>query len=286
MRATVQIQRAAPIRLPAPQAMTRLQAVESPQLGDALAILDLFTATRRVITGAEIIAATGMSSSLAAATLAELRCRGLVDSQRDDDIWTVGLRTLELAYAHRRENPLVAAAMPVLEHMRGLTNETTMLAVRWGDFRVNAAQAVSSQPLHQDIPEGLRKPLYIGAGGKILLSAMSDEAIEEYLARVPLERRSLTTTTDRDQLLRTVAKIRETGYAETFSERNSGGASLGRRVCSPEGEVLAALVVSMPLYRYRHDLRGQIRQLLFNGAEEISDRLAQSCSRKSGMGEG
>lgn len=280
MRAELQsraIRSAAKRHPPAPVQSTAARPPAVPGLEDALSILDLFTATRRAFTHVEIARETGMSESLVSATLEELRQRGLIESHGPaGELWTAGLRMLELAYAHRMESPLVAASLPVLGHLRSVMNETVMVAVRWGDHRVNVAQLISGQRLHQDIPEGLRKPLYIGAGGKILLAAMSDDAIASYLSRVPLKRCSLTTTTDRDQLIETLLKIRESGFAETFSERNSGGASFGRCVRGPGGQVIAALVISMPLYRYRQDQLEQIRQLLLDGAEEIRERLARS----------
>src|SRR5690606_2214729 len=143
----------------------------------------LFDAEHRAITLDDVVDHTGIDRSAALATLCELKRRGFLETVGGGEQWIVGVRSLELAHAHRCENPLVEASQPVVQQIRDLTNETTMFAVRWGDYRVNLVQATSFSPWRQDIPEGFRKPLYIGAGGKILLAAMSDDEIDSYLER-------------------------------------------------------------------------------------------------------
>lgn len=210
-----------------------------------------------------------------AAPVLDALCRhGLLAHDTAQDCYTPGIRTLELAYGYRAETRLIEAARPVLAAIRDRLDETSMLAVRWGDHRVNIAQMTASRPLRQEIPEGKRKPLYIGAGGKILLAGLADDAVAAYLARVPLQKHSPTTTTDRSELLACIAAIRRSGYAETFSERNSGGASFGAAVRTAAGAVVGALVVSVPLCRYSQDLRARVRPLLLDGAEETAMRLA------------
>jgi DNA-binding IclR family transcriptional regulator len=239
-----------------------------------LGVLDLFTADRRALGFAEIAGAAGLSDRAAEPLLDALCRHGLLAHDPARDRYTAGIRTLELAYGFRAETGLIEAARPVLAAIRDRLDETSMLAVRWGDHRVNIAQMTSARPLRQEIPEGKRKPLYIGAGGKILLAGLDDDAVADYLGRVPLEKHSPTTTTDRAELLACIAAIRRSGYAETFSERNSGGASFGAAVRSAGGAIVAALVVSVPLCRYGRDLRARVRQLLLDGAEETALRLA------------
>jgi IclR family KDG regulon transcriptional repressor len=205
--------------------------------------------------------------------VAALLSAGLIAPQTDGAAYTVGIRALELAYAYEHSNPLVEICTPIMKDIRDKVNETIMLAVRWGDYRVNIAQMTSLHPVHQDVPEGQRRPLYIGCGGKILLAAMSDEEISAYLDRVPLKRMSPTTTTDRYRLMHAVHAIRQTGYSETFSDGNEGGAAIGVGIRNAAGRVVAALVVSIPLYRYRHHVREQVVQLLMRGSDEASERL-------------
>jgi DNA-binding IclR family transcriptional regulator len=238
----------------------------------ALAVIALFTADRSEWTAAELATETALSDLALRPILRSLCESGLLAYDQHRQSYFPGIRSLELASGFRTRTPLCDIAEPVLESLRARFNETAMLAVRWGDYRVSIAQALSSHPLHQDIPLGKRKPLYIGAGGKILLASLDDVELANYLARISLDRASPTTTTDRIQLIELVAEIRESGFAETFSERNSGGASFGAAVRDGGGAIIAALVLSMPLQRYRFELRDRIKQLLISGAGEISAR--------------
>lgn len=240
-------------------------------------ILHAFTADRASLTEAEIAAEVALPSRQCAAALETLCRYGIL--QNDGHRYTCGVRALELGTACQHQLPLVQIADRIMRTIRDELDETTMIAVRSGDYRVNVAQAESRHPLRQSIPLGKPKPLYIGAGGKTLLSGLSDTEIEAYLNRVPLERMSPTTTTDRQALLNAVRHIRQTGFAETFSERNHGGASFAAPIKCGKGEIVGALVVSMPLYRFGPEMRDSIVQFLVSGADEISELYRKWGSR-------
>jgi IclR family pca regulon transcriptional regulator len=250
------------------------QANAPVALADALGVLDLFSAVDRALTLEEIVARSGLARGLCERTLAALATAGLLARKPDGDAFAVGVRSLELADAYERENPLIRMCLPFLQDIRDRVNETTMLAVRWGDHRVNILQLLSDHHLHQDVPEGQKRPLYVGSGGKVLLAAMAEAELADYLDRVPLKPLSQTTCVNRERLLREIEAVRRENYAETFSDGNAGGANMGTGIRGPEGETLAALVVAVPLYRYSSELRARIRELLLNASEEISERLA------------
>ncbi|HWA17751.1 MAG TPA: IclR family transcriptional regulator [Devosia sp.] len=278
---TTQHSAAAGIALPHPAA-DMPDAVEAAfgLLEAGLDVLELMNADEPVLSREQIAAVTGLDGALLDRVIGALLARGLIDHAPEADGYMAGVKTLELAYAYQHEAPLVHAANPVLRAISAELDETTMLAVRWDDYRCYIAQVESQRPFRRTIPLGKLKQLYIGAAGKILLGGLTDDELEDYLARVPLESVSATTTTDRDALKRTVARIRETGLAETFSERNLGGASFGAAIRNSEGRITAALIVSIPLVRYRPELRNKIMGSLKQGAEEISDR----CFRRQDRG--
>ncbi|HTM79195.1 MAG TPA: IclR family transcriptional regulator [Devosia sp.] len=264
----------------APPAGPRLADAElgAIALADALAVLDLFSAARRSLSPADIEQATGWDDYKRNGVINTLLDAGLIAPQAEGGAYTVGIRALELAYAYEHSNPLVEICTPLMREVRDKVNETVMLAVRWGDYRVNIAQMTSQHPVHQNVPEGERRALYVGCGGKILLAAMTDAEIEQYLDRVPLKRMSPTTTTDRYRLLHAIQAIRATGYSETFSDGNEGGAGIGVGIRNGAGRIVAALVVSIPLYRYRHHLRDQVIQALMRACDEATERLGGRAS--------
>lgn len=242
-------------------------------LADGLSVLDLFTAARRSLTFSEIQQSREWDKNLCKEVIGVLLSGGLISYDADTSSYTVGVRALELAYAYEHSSPLVDICTPIMRDIRDKVNETVMLAIRSGDYRVNIAQMISLHPVHQDVPEGQRRPLYIGCGGKILLAAMSDEEIAEYLGRTPLKQMSPTTITDRDRLMHDVRVIREVGFSETFSDGNEGGAAIAVAIRNAGRRTIASLVVSIPLYRYRQHLREQVIQLLMRGSDEITEQL-------------
>lgn len=241
-------------------------------LKHGLSILDCFTARERSLGVREIAQAIGADESHVGALLLVLCQRGYLERNPITGRYEVGVRALELGDIYSRHSRLVEAGRPVLAGIRDDVDETAMLAIRWEDYRIDIDKAESRQELHQVVALGMRKSLYTGAGGRVLLSGLDREALERYLQRVPLTRLSPTTVVDQHTLRDAVERVRRQGFAESFSERRGGGATIGAPVRGGSGEVAAALVVSTPLYRFSRELRERIILAVLEGADQIARR--------------
>jgi DNA-binding IclR family transcriptional regulator len=79
------------------------------------------------------------------------------------------------------------------------------------------------------------------------------------------------TITDPDRLKASLQEIREKGYAEAGQEQyDDSGIGIVAPVKGVRGEVVAALGVSIPRFRYTEELRAQILPAVVEAAAKVS----------------
>lgn len=248
----------------------------------ALRILESFTAAKPELGLIEVAKRAKLHKATAHRLLRTLAARGFVTKHPETGRYRLGYRLVPLAEIAKEQDGLTAAAKPIMRQVRDILNETVFLSVRSGDYRYDLDQVEGQRDVRRVLRIGERKELYAGAASKVLLSDLSDEEIAEYLSHTPLTAFSPTTVTDADQLMSEIRAIRSAGYAESWDERNSGGAGASAGIVGPSGEILASIGVSMPVPRYTPEVRQQSIRAILEGANAISHLLgARNSPRNS-----
>ena len=112
-----------------------------------------------------------------------------------------------------------------LEHMislRNLSGETVLLQMRKGAQRVVLEEVQGDLPLRYYSGKGHSIPVYIGAEGKILLSAFNDIELKSFLEKIQLFPIGPNTITDKVALYQECKKVRSQGYATSAGEHFEG----------------------------------------------------------------
>src|SRR4029077_19132169 len=109
-------------------------------------------------------------------------------------------------------------ALPVMREIRNEVNETVILSVKSGDFRVHIDFVEGLHPMRRTADLGVRAPLYAGAASKVLLAGMEDEEIAAYLERTDLTAFQESTITDPAVLWREIRLVRKRCFAESKGE--------------------------------------------------------------------
>ncbi|MDP9393198.1 MAG: IclR family transcriptional regulator [Actinomycetota bacterium] len=149
--------------------------------------------------------------------------------------FVLGPRLGELAAA-AGEDRLLAAANPVLTHLRDVTGESAQLYRRQGDSRVCVAAAERPYGLRDTIPVGAALTMAAGSAAQILLAWEEPERLHRGLKGARFTATAL-------------AGVRRRGWAQSISEREPGVASVSAPVRGPSGRVVAAVSVSGPVER-------------------------------------
>src|ERR1700730_4266454 len=175
---------------------------------------------------AGLVAATGLARPTAHRLAVALEHHRLVTRDMQGR-FILGPRLSELAVA-AGEDRLLAAAGPVLTHLRDVTGESAQLYRRQGDLRICVAAAERLSGLRDTVPVGSTLPMKAGSAAQVLLAW--EEA--ERLARAVEGARCPGTA---------LSGGGRRGWAQSIGEREPGVASVSAPVRGPSNRVVAAV---------------------------------------------
>ncbi|MEW6566928.1 MAG: IclR family transcriptional regulator [Chloroflexota bacterium] len=189
----------------------------------------------------------GMSSSTTFRLLATLSAHSLVERDRSDGKYRLGLAVLEMARSYFEGNDLRRIALPELERLRDRTGETVHLGI------LDEMQVVYLEKLHGHHAIGLmssrvggRSPAYCTGLGKVLLAHANPERVRRHFEAQGLKRYTPKTLRSVAELMRHLERVRAQGYALDDGEHEPEVRCVAAPVFDLNGEVVAAVSVSGP----------------------------------------
>ena len=245
-------------------------------LSRAISVLSAFGHARPSLSLSEMVAATGLPKTTVFRVLSSLVERDFCELDSQTGKYSLGFALVRLADIRRRQSNVHDVALPVMREIRNEANETVILSVKSGDFRVHIDFVEGLHPMRRTADLGVRAPLYAGAASKVLLAGMEDEEIEAYLERTDLTAFQKTTITDKSVLWRDIRAIRKRGYAESKGELFAGGGALAAPLKEFSGRTVAVIDILTPEHRYTPAHRQRCIALLLDGARRVSERLGYS----------
>jgi len=100
---------------------------------------------------------------------------------------------------------------------------------------------------------GSRLPAYVVSMGRVMLSGLTDEALDEYLENTEFKSLTSRTLTDAAQLKQKIIEVRDKGYAWVEGEYDDAISGLAVPIRDREGQVIAALNVSLILGEFTEE---------------------------------
>jgi IclR family acetate operon transcriptional repressor len=222
--------------------MSRVQSIER-----AFTVLGVLGDGPLGVTG--VAERVGLPKSTVARLLAALAAEGVVEQVADGTDYRIGDRLALLAAGVRPTRSLVAVARPQLVALAQATGEAAGLSIPDGTLIHYLDHAESPHPVGIRDWTGSRFPMHTVSAGFVILAARRAEEVDRFLAS-PLERTTPWTEVDPVRLRERIARARADGYAWTRDEAAEGIASCAAAVADPSGEVIAAVHVHGPAYRF------------------------------------
>jgi DNA-binding IclR family transcriptional regulator len=241
-------------------------------LGKAAALLDRL-ADEHELTASRLADLVAEPRSTVYRLLASLQALDLVEPGSQRGTYRLGLKLLRLGSAVVARFDERQAALPVMERIHQATGETVFLCVRRGDEAVCIERIDGRRVQSLALRLGGSLPLHAGAAPAVLLAYEPQEAWEEYVSRNELERFTEKTPATREAVFRHLAEVRRTGLAISDEDVTPGIAALGAPIFDYRGDVRAALSVSGVRPMILGGRTRQIRELVVEGAREISHAL-------------
>lgn len=222
--------------------MSRVQSIER-----AFAVLGALTDGPIGVT--EVADRVALPKSTAARMLASLAREGAVEQIPGDTRYRLGPRMESLATGLVATRSIAAIARPHLAELAAAIGEVAGLSVPDGDLVHYVDQVDSDHPVGVRDWTGSRIAMHAVSSGLAVLALRPAADLERYLAG-PLERFTERTMTDPGLLRARLRRIQLDGYAWTAGEYTEDITSVAAAIADAGGEVVAAIHVHGPSYRF------------------------------------
>ncbi|MGV9277134.1 IclR family transcriptional regulator [Streptomyces griseosporeus] len=220
----------------------------------------------------EIAEQLGVHKSTAFRLLGVLENRGLVAQAKDRGKYYLGAGILRLAGAAAVRLDISQEGVQVCRELADELGETVNIAVLDDDAAVNIMQARGTASVTAQNWLGRRTPLHATSSGKVLLAHLPPTLREGLLAR-PLHRFTERTVTGAAVLRGELETVVERGYGVTVEELELGLAAVAAPVRAHDGEVIAAISVSGPVYRLNAERLPEVTERTVATGAELSRRM-------------
>ncbi|NQD96073.1 helix-turn-helix domain-containing protein, partial [Pseudomonas sp. CrR25] len=238
-----------------------------------LAVVNAFQERKRHLTIAQISHRTDIPRAAVRRCLYTLMQLGYATT--DGRTYSLLPKVLTLGHAYLSSTPLAVSAQPYLDRISEQLHEACNLATLEGEQVLYIARsAVPQRLISVDLSVGSRLPAYCTSMGRILLAALDDGSLQDYLNHAELQVKTSRTLHSVDALWECLQQVRQQGWCVVDQELEQGLRSIAVPVYDSAGHVLAAMNVSTHAGRVAaSELEKRFLPVLLKASRELSDQL-------------
>lgn len=242
----------------------------------ASSILRIVSENADGVSSADVAKRAGLTRPTAHRLLSSLAAEGLLDHDSGRARWHLGPELYVLGSLAAERYDITDVARDSVQTLARETGESAFLSARRGSETVCLVREEGSFPVRSFVLfEGVRFPLGVASAGLVTLAFSSDEEIDRYLARVPLEagwgeQHSVAA------IRRRIALTRQTGYAVNPGLILEGSWGMGAAIFDDRGRPAWALSITGIEPRFRPERQPELGRLLLEQAHLVGQRLAST----------
>lgn len=237
-----------------------------------LAVIRTFEKGADRLTLSQVAARTNLTRGSARRFLLTLEALGYVT--QDGNTFRLSPKVLDLGYSYLSSLPLWEKAQPFMKEIVDTIDESCSLGVLDEGEVVYIARVPPRHIYTIHMQVGARMPAYVNAMGRVLLSALSDEELDGYFAKLQPKRLTPRTIMDVSEIRRIVIDARVKGYVITEDEVYEGRRSVAAPIRNREGQTIASINISaMDSRANRRTFEKKFLPLLNRAAELIGQSL-------------
>lgn len=242
-------------------------------LARGLAVINAFQERKRHLTIAQISHRTEIPRAAVRRCLYTLMKLGYATT--DGRTYSLLPKVLTLGHAYLSSTPLAVSAQPYLDRISEQLHEACNLATLEGEQVLYIARsAIPQRLISVDLSVGSRLPAYCTSMGRILLAALDDDSLHDYLNHADLQAKTSRTLHTPEALWECLQQVRQQGWCLVDQELEQGLRSLAVPVYDSSGHVLAAMNVSTHAGRVpAHELEQRFLPIMLNASRELSSQL-------------
>ncbi|WP_300654429.1 IclR family transcriptional regulator [Pseudomonas sp.] len=242
-------------------------------LARGLAVINAFQERKRHLTIAQISHRTEIPRAAVRRCLYTLMKLGYATT--DGRTYSLLPKVLTLGHAYLSSTPLAVSAQPYLDRISEQLHEACNLATLEGEQVLYIARsAIPQRLISVDLSVGSRLPAYCTSMGRILLAALDDDSLHDYLNHADLQAKTSRTLYTPEALWECLQQVRQQGWCLVDQELEQGLRSLAVPVYDSLGHVLAAMNVSTHAGRVpARELEQRFLPIMLNASRELSGQL-------------
>jgi IclR family pca regulon transcriptional regulator len=180
--------------------------------------------------------------------------------------YVLNTRVLSLAYRLLNTSSLISMAKPYLDELSSELGKTVNLAVLEDVDTLFLYRRELRRFMKYDLGPGSKLPCYAGSLGKVLLAGLTREELDKRLEKIEFAPITPKTILSKKRLRGAIAETRRRGYSICDQELSLDMFSVAVPVLDKQGEVIAAINVSMDFsFKDSPNLETTIRLLMEKG---------------------
>lgn len=182
--------------------------------------------------------------------------------RKEGDQYEIADRFVHFGDFARMRHPLFRTGRPNIVWLAEETGKTVNLVIEEYGRGIYLAAANRERHLRNFAHERQREYLHTTAAGKSILASMTDAEVVAVIEEHGLPARTDNSITERDELLSTLDRVRDRGYALNDEENTSGIRAVGAPIENPDGPdaavSLSALASRCSIDELEEDLAPQV----------------------------
>lgn len=218
----------------------------------------------------EIAASSGLAASTVYRMLTTLESHGMVEFDKIEQLWSIGVETYRMGSAFLRRRKLFDLARIVMQDLMEQTGETANLGVAEEDCVVFVSQVETHQPIRAFFRPGTRTSFHASGIGKAILAHLPAERVEAIVHKAGLEAYTPKTLADESALARDLSEIRARGWSVDDEERHPGMRCVAAAIFNEFGEPVGGVSVSGPTVRVTLERLAEIGPMVRDAAAEVT----------------
>lgn len=241
-------------------------------LANGLCVIEAFDQDRPRLSISEVAQRTGLTRAAARRYLLTLMQSGFV--HQEGRLFALSPRVLRLGQSYMRSARLPRIIQPQLQNIALAMQEASSVGVLDGADVIAIAAVTVGRVVSTTLQPGTRVSAHCSANGRVLLAALSDDALDQWLATHPMEARTPRTLTQAAHVREAVLQVRQQGYAMVDQELEVGLRTISIPLKNFRGETVAAMNVSAHAARLQLDeLRERCLPVLLQAQAQLTQLL-------------
>jgi DNA-binding IclR family transcriptional regulator len=204
--------------------------------------------------------------------LEELKARKYIEFEAGLQVYTIGLKAIEVGVTGLNNIEVVDVSMPHIRDLAQQSGETSFLAAYYEGEIVYLYKIEGTQSVRTTAQLGMRRPIHCTAVGKAIVSCFPREQVDQILAQKGTKNYTKNTITDPQKFHDELQRIKAQGYAVDREEIEIGLTCFAVPIFNYMGQVIGSISLGGPTSRIREKQNESI-DLLKEKANLISRRM-------------